>query len=153
MIQSLSFLCTGVHIYVHFHRIAAYPLTEAARPLNYLSFWNLWTHGRTALFWLPDQSDWLKSKDYFNRYLGPPVLVTLMTSWHLRSRIHECTVSLRFLGIILRVLRLEVSVHNVYITNQFQTSFAQGRVGVKSLVEVTVNSKDENSWDVCPNYI
>jgi hypothetical protein len=27
-----------------------------------------------------------------------------------RSRIHERTVSLRFLGIILRVLRLEVSV-------------------------------------------
>jgi DNA-directed RNA polymerase beta subunit len=27
-----------------------------------------------------------------------------------RSRIHECTNSLRFLGIILRVLRLEVSV-------------------------------------------
>ncbi len=30
-----------------------------------------------------------------------------------RSRIHEHTVSLRFLGIILRVLRLEVSVFNV----------------------------------------
>jgi hypothetical protein len=27
-----------------------------------------------------------------------------------RSRIHERTISLRFLGIILRVLRLEVSV-------------------------------------------
>jgi hypothetical protein len=33
---------------------------------------------------------------------------------------------LRFLGIILRVLRLEVSVYNVYITNQLQTTFAQG---------------------------
>jgi hypothetical protein len=33
---------------------------------------------------------------------------------------------MRFLGIILRVLRLEVSVYNVYITNQFQTTFAQG---------------------------
>ncbi len=32
---------------------------------------------------------------------------------------------LQFLGIILRVLRLEVSVYNVYITNQFQTTFAQ----------------------------
>ncbi len=31
-----------------------------------------------------------------------------------RSRIPECTISLRFLGIILRVLRLEVSVYNVY---------------------------------------
>jgi hypothetical protein len=35
-----------------------------------------------------------------------------------RSRIHERTISMRFLGIALRVLRLEV-----YITNQFQTSF------------------------------
>jgi hypothetical protein len=33
--------------------------------------------------------------------------------------IHERTISLTFLGIILRVLRLEVSVYNVYITNQF----------------------------------
>ncbi len=45
---------------------------------------------------------------------------------------------LRFLGIILGVLRLEVSVYNVYITYQFQTTFAP-------LVEVTVNSKEENS--------
>ena len=29
---------------------------------------------------------------------------------NLRSRVHERTISLRFLGIILRVLRLEVSV-------------------------------------------
>ncbi len=41
-----------------------------------------------------------------------------------RNRIHESTISLRFLGIILRVLRLEVSVYNVYITNQSQTTFA-----------------------------
>ncbi len=33
--------------------------------------------------------------------------------------------------IILRVLRLEVSVHNVYITNQFQTTFARGGGGGK----------------------
>ncbi len=33
------------------------------------------------------------------------------------------------LGIILIVLRLEVSVYNVYITNQFQTTFTQGRRG------------------------
>ncbi len=39
--------------------------------------------------------------------------------------IHERKISLRFLGIILRVLRLEVSEINVYITNQFQTTFAQ----------------------------
>jgi hypothetical protein len=42
-----------------------------------------------------------------------------------RSRIHERTISARFLGIILRVLRLEVSVYKVYIANQFQTTFAQ----------------------------
>jgi hypothetical protein len=37
-----------------------------------------------------------------------------------RSRIHERTISLRFLGIILRVLRLEVSAYNVYITNSLK---------------------------------
>ena len=36
------------------------------------------------------------------------------------------TVSLRFLGIILRVLILEVSVYSVYVTNQFQTTFVPG---------------------------
>jgi hypothetical protein len=30
---------------------------------------------------------------------------------------------------VLRVLRLEVSMYNVYITNQFQTTFAQGGGG------------------------
>jgi hypothetical protein len=43
-----------------------------------------------------------------------------------RSRIHERTISLRFLGseISLRVLRLEVSisVYIVYISNQLQTT-------------------------------
>ncbi len=65
----------------------------------------------------------------------------------LRSRIHERTISVRFLGIILRDLRLELSVYNVYIT--VQTSFKPlllkeggGRV---ILVEVAVNSKEENS--------
>ncbi len=63
-----------------------------------------------------------------------------------RSQIHERTISLRFLGIILRVLRLEVSVYNVYIRNQCQTTFAQGAAGEQNLiVEVTVNSKEENS--------
>jgi hypothetical protein len=42
-----------------------------------------------------------------------------------RSQIHERTISLKFLGIILRVLRLEVSVYNVYITNQFKTTFSR----------------------------
>ncbi len=47
------------------------------------------------------------------------------------SRIHERTNLLMFLGIILRILRLEVSVYNVYITHQFKTTFAQGGRGVK----------------------
>jgi hypothetical protein len=37
-----------------------------------------------------------------------------------------------FLGIISRVLSLEVSIYNIYITNQFQTTFAQGGGGIKS---------------------
>ncbi len=36
------------------------------------------------------------------------------------SRIHERTISLMFLGIILRVLRLEVSLYNVYIQTSFK---------------------------------
>jgi hypothetical protein len=41
---------------------------------------------------------------------------------------------LRFLGIILRVLRLEVSVCSVYITNQFQATLAEwGEGGWKTL--------------------
>ncbi len=50
-----------------------------------------------------------------------------------RSRILEHTISLRFLGLILRVLRLEVSVYNVFITNQFQTTFAHGGVKLSSV--------------------
>ncbi len=68
----------------------------------------------------------------------PTVIIELTT-----SRILESTIALRFLGIILRVLRLEVSVYNVYITHQFKTTSAQG--GGDPLVEVTVNGKEENS--------
>ncbi len=49
------------------------------------------------------------------------------------SRIHEPIISLRFLGIIVRFLRLEVSVSNVYIADQFQITFAQGEGEVKSI--------------------
>jgi hypothetical protein len=49
-----------------------------------------------------------------------------------RSHTHEQTISLRFLGIILRVLRLEVSKYNIYITNKFQATLAHGEGGVKS---------------------
>ncbi len=40
---------------------------------------------------------------------------------------------LSFLGIVLRVQRLEVYVYKVYITNQFQTTFDPGGGGVKSI--------------------
>jgi hypothetical protein len=46
-----------------------------------------------------------------------------------RSQIHERAILMRFLAIILRVLRIEVSVYSVYITNQFQTTFARGGGG------------------------
>jgi hypothetical protein len=65
--------------------------------------------------------------------------ITSLIENHLAARtvlrpIHEHTILLRFLGMILRVLRLEVSVYNVDITNQFQTTFAQGGKGrVKSV--------------------
>jgi hypothetical protein len=42
---------------------------------------------------------------------------------------NEHTIFLRFLGIILGALRLEFSVYNVYITNQFHATFAQGGGG------------------------
>jgi hypothetical protein len=69
----------------------------------------------------------------------------LLKSW---SQIHEHKILLKFLGIILRVLRLEVSVYNVYITNQFQTTFAQGEGRVKI---VTVNSRSKTLKTFCPN--
>ena len=53
----------------------------------------------------------------------------VLFSWNMlveyRSRIHELTISLRFQGVILRFIRLEVSMKNVYIVNQFQATFAQ----------------------------
>jgi hypothetical protein len=59
-----------------------------------------------------------------------------------RSLIHDHGI--RFLGIFLRVLRLEVSVYNVHIANQSQTTFESGGEGEKILfLEVTVNSKEE----------
>jgi hypothetical protein len=71
------------------------------------------------------------------------MLATTMTTYLLHLTLVEVSMKteaefinvqfrLRFLGRILRVLRLEVSVYNVYITNQFQTTFAQkggGEVG------------------------
>jgi hypothetical protein len=54
----------------------------------------------------------------------------------IRSIIHEHTVSLMCLGIILRVLRLEVSVYIVFITNQFSNIFAQGGEGWGSKIRL-----------------
>jgi hypothetical protein len=70
-----------------------------------------------------------------------------------RSRIHKREILLRFLGIILRVLNLEASIYNVYITNQFRSTFAQRGGGDKSIVEVTVNSKDEKLGGLGFNYV
>ncbi len=50
----------------------------------------------------------------------------------------------------MKVLRLEVSVYNVEIKDQFQTTFAQKGGGGETLVEVIVNSKEENSEDFVP---
>jgi hypothetical protein len=49
------------------------------------------------------------------------------------------------MGIILTVLRLEVSVYKVYITNQFQTIFAQGGGGGS-----VCNSKKNRKKNIFP---
>ncbi len=69
------------------------------------------------------------------------------------SGIHERTISLRFPGIISRVLRLEVSAYSVYFTNQFQITFAQGRggEGVKSVGRGDSEWQGRNSQDFGPN--
>jgi len=53
--------------------------------------------------------------------LPPPLLS--------RSRIHEHKISLRFLCIILRVLRLEVFVYNVYTKTSFKQFLLKGGGG------------------------
>ncbi len=68
---------------------------------------------------------------------------TLFTT---RSRVHEHTISLSFLGIILRVLRLEVSLYKQCIrykpvSNHF-CSWGWGGGGVKSaIVEVVIGNR------------
>jgi hypothetical protein len=67
------------------------------------------------------------------------------------SRIHEHTIStfhnfIGLLGIILRVLRVEVSIYNVYITNKFKPLLLKGRLGVKTFCRSDCEySKEENS--------
>ncbi len=79
----------------------------------------------------------------FTRGVGKAVSICIIVSYLInsltnvswivtyRSRIHESTNSLMFLGIILIVLRIEVSVYNFYITNQFQATFARGGGGIR----------------------
>ncbi len=60
---------------------------------------------------------------------------------------HERTISLKFLGIILRVLRLEVSVYSTMLfilKTSFKSILLKGGGG-GALEEVTVNSKEEKS--------
>ncbi len=78
-----------------------------------------------------------------------PTLTNMEKALVYWSRIHERTISLRFLGIILRPLRFEVSLYNVYIKNQYQTTSSRRN----PLLEVIVNSKVENSKDFCPNEV
>jgi hypothetical protein len=66
-----------------------------------------------------------------------------------QNRIHEHTILLRFLCIILRILRLEVSKFNVYKPVQPTLSQGGGGEGLnKPLVKVTVNSK-EKTLEIC----
>jgi hypothetical protein len=67
------------------------------------------------------------------------------------AKIHERTISLRFLGTILRVLRIEVSGYNVYITNQFLCS--RGERGFKSISRGDCEYQGEKLLGLCPNYV
>ncbi len=64
-----------------------------------------------------------------------------------RSRIHERTILLRFMGVILRVLRLRYPCTMVTLQTSFKALLLKGwgGGGVNPSVEVTVNSKEENS--------
>ncbi len=55
------------------------------------------------------------------------------------------------MGIILRVFRLEVSNTMFTLQTSFKPLLHKG--GQKTVVEVTVNSKEENFEDFCPNYV
>ncbi len=68
-----------------------------------------------------------------------------------RSRIHVRTIRLRFLGIILRVLIVEVSVYNVYITNLRPNSWTLLGKKVPSLLFTVTSAKEfypppEQKW-------
>ncbi len=96
-------------------------LTPIHRPVH-------WYHSRADIIWLvpPFKARTRSSSPLWDGEVM--MFFTLYKYWPVltRSRIHERTILLRFLGIILRVLRLEASVYNVYITNQFQTAVSTG---------------------------
>ncbi len=51
--------------------------------------------------------------------------IPYMVPTQFRSRIHECTILLRFLGIIVWVLRLEVSIYIVIVTKLVPNHFGK----------------------------
>ncbi len=114
----------------------------------------------TFLYW------WFAMLLIYSKFVGLESFVDRsVTSYQLENRkndnvpkrIHEHTISLRFLGIILRVLmqtwgfRIQC-LHYKPVLNHF-FSGGGGGGGFSPLVEVTVNSKEENSWDFRPYYV
>ncbi len=71
-----------------------------------------------------------------------------------KSRIHEPTIYLRFLGIILRVLFSDLRFPYTKSKNYKPVSnnFCSGGWG-DSVVEVILTIKEENSQDFGPNYV
>jgi len=63
------------------------------------------------------------------------------------SRINEHTVLLRFLGIILRVLRIEVSVYNAYIINQSDHLYLTLLKNWQKTVSLIVCNRLKYQWD------
>jgi hypothetical protein len=68
---------------------------------------------------------WVNYTASWNFSLGDILVLCFQT----RSRIHERTISLRFLGIILGVLILEVSVNNVTLQTSFKPLLLRGGGG------------------------
>jgi hypothetical protein len=97
-------------------------------------------------------------------------ILGLFCSWFSWSLIHGRTISLRFQGIILRVLRIEVSVW-IYREGGFPPfppfccsvtellrhckrlrEFEEIELS-RQAIELTVNSKEENSQDFCLDFV
>ncbi len=85
------------------------------------------------------------------------IVLNNMVEMMFRSRIHE-QWTYNFVevsaGIILRVLRLEVSIYNMFtLQTSFNPLLLKGWRQLNLLVEVTVNSKEDNFEDFYPNYV